>query len=435
MRSLLFDYSHCGEGCGESRYGDAERRAADVVEVQRVAERDARRVSAVFAADSDLDSGAGLAALFGGYRHESAYAVAVKLREGVLLEDAHFDVLSEELAFRVVARVAEGGLREVVGSAAEELRVLGELVGDHRGARELYHGSDHVFELYAVLGELLLRDFVYEVAHGLHLELGSDERDHDVGDDLDALLRELARRVEDGAYLHLVDFRIDHAEAASAEAEHRVLLVEFAGAGDGRLYLLGLGAVRVEGLEGLRELRYLRKELVERRVEETDGDGQPFHGLEDSVEVGFLHDLEFVELYDSLFLRRGDYHLLHDGQTVGVHEHVLGAAEADALRSEGAGAAGVFRRVGVGPDLELRDLVGVVEELAEVVVELRVDEFHLADYDVAVASVEGEVFVFLDGHVADGEGFGGEVDLYGFGSGDAGLAESAGDEWSRDGRG
>ena len=69
-------------------------------------------------------------------------------------------------------------------------------------------------------------------------------------------------RVEDGAYLHLVDFRIDHAEAASAEAEHRVLLVEFAGAGDGRLYLLGLGAVRVEGLEGLRELRYLRKELM-----------------------------------------------------------------------------------------------------------------------------------------------------------------------------
>ena len=82
-----------------------------------------------------------------------------------------------------------------------------------------------------------------------------------------------------------------HAEAASAEAEHRVLLVEFAGAGDGRLYLLSLGAIRVEGLEGLRELRYLRKELMERRVEETDCYGQPFHGLEDSVEVRFLHDL------------------------------------------------------------------------------------------------------------------------------------------------
>ena len=41
-----------------------------------------------------------------------------------------------------------------------------------------------------------------------------DERDHHLGDGLDAFLRELARRLEDGARLHLGDLRVGDARGA-----------------------------------------------------------------------------------------------------------------------------------------------------------------------------------------------------------------------------
>ena len=54
----------------------------------------------------------------------------------------------------------------------------------------------------------------------------ADQRDHDFGDDLHALLRDLHGRFEDGARLHLGDLGIGDAETAAAMAEHRVELVQ-----------------------------------------------------------------------------------------------------------------------------------------------------------------------------------------------------------------
>ena len=58
--------------------------------------------------------------------------------------------------------------------------------------------------------------------------------------------------------------------------------------------------------------------------------------------------------------RLGEDHPAHDRQAVLAEEHVLGAAQADALGAELAGVGGVGTVVGVGPhgELALADLVG-----------------------------------------------------------------------------
>ena len=62
--------------------------------------------------------------------------------------------------------------------------------------------------------------------------------------------------------------------------------------------------------------------------------------------------------------RVGQDHPPHDRQAVLAEEHVLGAAQADALGAELAGVGGVGAVVGVGPhgELALADLVGPAED-------------------------------------------------------------------------
>ena len=75
------------------------------------------------------------------------------------------------------------------------------------------------------------------------------------------------------------------------------------------------------------------EELVQRRVEQADGDGQAVHRLEDALEVGALQLLELGERLVFLDRAVGEDEPLHERQAV-AEEHVLGAAEADALGAE-----------------------------------------------------------------------------------------------------
>ena len=103
------------------------------------------------------------------------------------------------------------------------------------------------------------------------------------------------------------------------------------------------------------------QELVQRRVEQPDGDGQAVHRLEDLEEVGLLRDRAAARGRPPP--PRGCRARImrpHDRQAVLGEEHVLGAAQADALGAEVAGDGGVGARVGVGPhgQLALPDAVG-----------------------------------------------------------------------------
>ena len=91
----------------------------------------------MFAADAELDAGAGLVALRASNLDELADAGLVNRGERIFLHDSVFGVSTEERT-GVVARHTEAGLREVVRAEAEEFS----------GVREpqLFVGSEKCFD-------------------------------------------------------------------------------------------------------------------------------------------------------------------------------------------------------------------------------------------------------------------------------------------------
>ena len=166
---------------------------------------------------------------------------------------------------------------------------------------------------------------------------------------------------EDGARLHLGDFGIDDAEAAAAEAEHRVELVQFVHALRD-LSRRGCPASR-RGRSARRAV--VRQEFVQRRVEETDGGREALQRLEDADEVvASGKAAAWPAPCCRSFHGVGENHLAHRVDAVAFEEHVLGAAEADADGAEGDGVGGLLGRVGVGADLQPGGLGAPVHQLA-----------------------------------------------------------------------
>ena len=166
--------------------------------------------------------------------------------------------------------------------------MLGDLAGRQARARQLDHRAQH--EVAIGLDALLDGDAQHEVARDRELVGVGDERDHDL--DARGVARALAHRArgaEDRARLHLVDLGMDQPQPHAARAEHRVALRERAHALERVLERGGLGRVAQPRLgDLLDELDAVGHELVQRRVEQPDGDRQPLHRLEDPLEVVLL---------------------------------------------------------------------------------------------------------------------------------------------------
>ena len=291
------------------------------------------------AGDADLD--------------QLADAVLVERLERVVLDDALLEIAGEELPLGVVSREAERRLREVVRAEGEEVGVPGDLAGPQRGAGQLDHRPAQVLEPGRLRGHHPLG----ELAQPVQLLGVRDQRVHD----LDPRRRARAngdrlRRTRDRPHLHLVDLGPLQAEAAAARAQHRVHLAErrdaLAHPVAGRL-VLG------------------RQELVQRRVEQPDRDRKPCHRREHRLEVGLLEGQEPVERRPAGGLVLGQDHLLDDREPLLAEEHVLGAAEADSLGAEPAGALGVDRRVRVRAHAEQAERVGPGEDGLEIRVRVR----------------------------------------------------------------
>jgi hypothetical protein len=171
-----------------------------------------------------------------------------------------------------------------------------------------------------------------------------------------------------------------------------------------------------------------RDELVQGRVEQADGDGTALHGLVDGLEVALLHRLELLERLFALLGGLGDDHLADGADAVGLEEHVLGAAEADALGAEGGRLRGVVRRVGVGADLQAAELVRPAHDAAEVAGDAGRGGLDLLAVDVAGGAVDGEVVALFKQPAAELEFFLFLVDLDGAAAGDAAGAHAARDD-------
>ena len=232
-------------------------------------------------------------------------------------------------------------------------------------------------------------------------------------------------RLHERAHLHRIQARLDHAEPDATRAEHRVELLPQPGRVVELLLLIG----ETDGGRFDRELVGGRQELVQRRVEQPDRHRQPVHGFEDLDEVCLLHLAQRLER-GRLFLRRlGEDHALHDRQPV-AEEHVLGAAQADALGAEVARVLGVGAVVGVGPhrELALADLVGPPQHLIELRRRRAGAELDLAEHDLAGGAVDREDIALAHAHVPHCKAVAADPDL--LGADDRRLAPPAGDDRS-----
>ena len=302
----------------------------------------------MLAAYAKVHTGVGGATLLDGHAHQLKYCRVDSL-EGVILQDLLVHIQRDELGLGVVAGEAEGRLRKVVGAKAEEFGVLGDLVGDHAGARQLEHRANGDVELNALLGGNLGDDTLDDLAGLDMLGRDGDERDHDLGARVDTFLDKAGGSRGHGADLHKRQVAKDDGQAHAAQTQHRVGLdhaVDAAQAGtQGGELLLGSASGLLLG-DGDLELAGIVQELVQGRVDQANDHVATGHGLEHGQEVLGLN-LEQISqrlLLDGLVV--GQDEALDDVLTI-AQEHMLGAAQADSLGAKLKRELGILGVVGV----------------------------------------------------------------------------------------
>ena len=417
---LVFDSSLSG---GESCDGNTERAAGNVAQTDVVAELHGGGVAALLAADAQLDVRAGLTSQLRGHLDEAADAGLIQLGERIGLIDLAVIVGSEELA-RVVTAEAEGHLRQVVGAEGEELGLLGDGIRGQSRARDLDHGADLVVHVAADVLDDLLGDLVNDGLDVSQLLDLADQRDHDLRLDLPcrAAAADSQRGLDDGGGLHLGDLRIGDVQAAAAVAHHGVELMQ---AGDDVVQMLD-GQAHFLG-KRFDVGRIGRNELMQGRIEETDGNGTALHGLVNGLEVALLDRLELGQRLFALLRGLGDDHFADGLDAVSLEEHMLGTAEADALCAEGDSLLRIMRRIGVRADAQLAVLVGPGHQTVEVAGDRRLGGLDLLAVDVAGGAVDGDPVAFLVGLAAQLEGLVLFIHLDGAAAGDAAGAHAARD--------
>src|SRR5205085_181808 len=142
-----------------------------------------------------------------------------------------------------------------------------------------------------------------------------DEWDHDLRLDDDSAPHRAHRRLEDGSRLHFCNLRVRNPQPAAAMAKHRVRFPK-------RLYdTIQVRARHIESAgKQLRLLTAVRKELVQGRIEQADGDRQAVHCLEDSLKIGALHRQQLAERSPSPALFARDDHLAHCRDPIALEE-------------------------------------------------------------------------------------------------------------------
>ena len=179
----------------------------------------------MLSADSDFERWPGLATAFGRHLHQLPNAFLIQGGERILFQDA-LGKIGRQHFVDVVTREAERGLREIVGPEREELRLFGDLVRHQSSSWQLDHRANQVFDFGPLLFEYFLGHAPHDSRLVRHFFHHSNQRNHDLGQHLDALLRAVDSCFENGASLHLGDFGIRNAETTAAVSEHGVELVQ-----------------------------------------------------------------------------------------------------------------------------------------------------------------------------------------------------------------
>src|SRR2546425_10913961 len=116
----------------------------------------------------------------------------------------------------------------------------------------------------------------------------------------------------------------------------------------------------------------------------------------------------------------------HQRDAIALEEHVLGAAQPDALRSELACPARVGRYVGIGAHAHPPPRVSPLHQRAEFLAHFRRDELGRAEDHATGGAVHGDHLAALDGSSVHAESARSGIDVQLFGADNARLAHAAG---------
>ena len=367
-----------------------------------MAELDGRRIAAVLAADAAVQSGTGRLAEFDSHIHQFAHTDLVQLCKRIEFVDLVIIVGLQELA-RIVTGETEGHLRQIVGAEAEELRFFCDLVRSKSRAGDLDHRADFVFEVASAFLDQLVSRFHDELLDEGELLHFAGERDHDLGNDvpIGVLFLDVDGSLDDGSRLHLCDFRIGDRQTAAAVTHHRVELVQVC---DDLFDLCDRLALSL--CESLDVRLFGGNKLMQRRIEEADGDRMAAESFVQFFKVALLHGLDLGESGFALFHGVRADHFAECRDTGGIEEHMLRTAEADALCAECGSLFCVLGGIRVGSDVERLVFIRHLHDAAEVTaVGICGNGRDQAIVNVTGGTVEGEDVAFLIQLALEGELF------------------------------
>ena len=157
--------------------------------------------------------------------HELPHTRLINNSKWIVSDNFLLLIMRQEGAGIITAHT-KSRLRQVIGSETEELCCLSNLIRSDGATRHFNHGPHQITQFHT----LFLRNFFGHSVDDLSLQLKflteTDQRNHDFGVHLDFLLLNVRCRFENGAYLHLSDFRIGDRKATTPVTEHWVELVQ-----------------------------------------------------------------------------------------------------------------------------------------------------------------------------------------------------------------
>jgi hypothetical protein len=228
----------------------------------------------------------------------------------------------------VVARHEQRRLRQIVCAKREEVGRACQRRRDERGARRLDHGADFEVHNGTALAHHILCHRTHEADLVPQLALKRNERHHDLELHSSA---DVDGRLDQGAHLHCRDVGRSDAHAAAAMAEHRIVLGELADAQIDR------GRRRAESRGEREHLRRAGRwqKLVQRRIEQAHRHRRAGRsGAKDCGKVAALHRQQPRERAGARRRVRREDHLAHHVDAFAGVQHVLGARQSNAARTE-----------------------------------------------------------------------------------------------------
>ncbi len=255
----------------------------------------------------------------------------------------------------------------------------------------------------------LLSGFVHNALHESQFLFGTNQRNHDFGHDvIAAFLLHVDSSLQHGTGLHFSDFRIGNSQTAATVTHHGVGLVE---SGDLLLHLIhGVAQVLGQLFDFLGHVQ-MGHELVERRIQITNGHGTTFQSLVHGLEVTLLHGQNLCQCLFTLFLGISKDHFTDGSNTAGFEEHVLGTAQTDTFCTKGNSLLGVTRRIRIGANLQLTSLVSPAHEASEVAGDGCFHGGNQTIVHVAGGAVDRDAVAFVVHLAGNGHGVVGFIEL------------------------